>query len=77
MHVGGKHFFLWKIGGFSLACSRKKNLAFSSLRKNCPNTKYFCFVFSPDTGKYGLKKSPYLDTFHAVVQRSSTWSLIH
>ena len=55
MHVGGKHFFLWKIGGFSLACSRKKNSAFSSLRKNCPNTKYFCFVFSPDTGKYGLK----------------------
>ena len=23
-------------------------------------------VFSPNTGKYGLKKTPYLDTFHAV-----------
>ena len=24
-------------------------------------------VFSPITGKYGLEKIPYLDTFHAVV----------
>ena len=23
-------------------------------------------VFSPNTGKYGPEKSPYLDTFHAV-----------
>ena len=23
-------------------------------------------VFNPNTGKYGLKKTPYLDTFHAV-----------
>ena len=23
-------------------------------------------VFSPNTGKYGLEKTPYLDTFHAV-----------
>ena len=24
-------------------------------------------VFSPITGKYGLEKTPYLDTFHAVI----------
>ena len=24
-------------------------------------------VFSPNAGKYGLEKTPYLDTFHAVV----------
>ena len=27
------------------------------------------FVFSPNTGKYGPEKTPYLDTFHAVVYR--------
>ena len=27
-----------------------------------------CFpVFSPNTGKYGPAKTPYLDTFHAVL----------
>ena len=29
-------------------------------------TKYL-FVFSPNAGKYGPEKTPYLDTFHAVV----------
>ena len=29
------------------------------------NTSYL-FVFSPNTGKYGPEKTPYLDTFHAV-----------
>ena len=24
-------------------------------------------VFSPNAGKYGLEKTPYLDTFHAVI----------
>ena len=24
------------------------------------------FVFSPNTGKYGPEKTPYIDTFHAV-----------
>ena len=26
----------------------------------------YLFVFSPNAGKYGLEKTPYLDTFHAV-----------
>ena len=36
------------------------------------NAKYGVFsglyfpVFSPNTGKYGPEKTPYLDTFHAV-----------
>ena len=39
-------------------------------REKCPNTK-FCSglyfpVFSPNTGKYGPEKTPYLHTFHAV-----------
>ena len=32
------------------------------------NTKYF-YVFSPNAGKYGPEKTPYLDTFHAVFCR--------
>ena len=28
-------------------------------------------VFSPNTGKYGPEKAPYLDTFHAVGERVS------
>ena len=38
----------------------------------CKVSKYGVFsgpyfpVFSPNTGKYGPEKTPYLDTFHAV-----------
>ena len=38
----------------------------------CPNTELFLVriflhsVFSPNAGKYGPEKLPYLDTFHAV-----------
>ena len=47
-----------------------------SLREKCPNTEFFLVhifshtkylsVFSPNAGKYGPEKTPYLDTFHAV-----------
>ena len=51
-----------------------------ALREKCINTEFFSspyfpvygltvFVFSPNTGKYGPEKTPYLDTFHAVVFR--------
>ena len=37
-----------------------------------PNTEFFSGayfpVFSPNTGKYGPGKTPYLDTFHAVFE---------
>ena len=33
------------------------------------DTKYLS-VFSPNTGKYGPEKTPYLDTFHAVSIRN-------
>ena len=41
------------------------------LREKCPNTEFFLVygeisAFSPNTGKYGPEKTPYLDTFHAV-----------
>ena len=29
---------------------------------------FFWSVFSPNTGKYGAQKTPYLDNFHAVLQ---------
>ena len=29
-------------------------------------------IFSPNAGKYGPEKTPYLDTFHAVI-RQSRW----
>ena len=46
------------------------------LREKCPNTELFfgpyfpvfgLFVFSPNKGKYGPEITPYLDTFHAVI----------
>ena len=46
-----------------------------SLREKCPNTEFVCSVFfriwteytiSPNAGKKGLEKTPYLDTFHAL-----------
>ena len=36
-----------------------------SLCETCHCTKYLS-VFSPNAGKYGPEKTPYLDTFHAV-----------
>ena len=61
-----------------MCCFSKTTFRFRtvSLRKKCPNTEFFLvriFLysdgirrFSPNTGKYGLEKTPYLDTFHAV-----------
>ena len=34
------------------------------------DTEYL-FAFSPDAGKYGSKKTPYLDTFHAVMMKAT------
>ena len=28
-------------------------------------------VFSPNTGKYGQEKTPFLETFHAVINRTA------
>ena len=39
-----------------------------SLREKCPNAEYLS-LFSPNVGKYGPEKTPYLDTFYAVVIR--------
>ena len=36
-----------------------------TLPEKCPNTEYLSVV-SPNAGKYGPEKTPYLDTFHAV-----------
>ena len=48
-----------------------------ALRENCPKTNFFLLriflyldgisVFSPNTGKCGPDKTPYLGTFHAVL----------
>ena len=42
-----------------------------SLREKWPNTEFFLVhifsVFSPNTGKYGPEKTPYLDTFHTMI----------
>ena len=49
----------------------------ATLREKCPNTEIFLAlilphtlylsVFSPNAEKYGPEKTPYLDTFHAVL----------
>ena len=39
------------------------------MREKCPKTDFFpvpIFRNSPNTGKYKLEKTPYLDTFYAV-----------
>ena len=64
----------------------------SALREKCPNTKFFLVriflssdwirrftenvVFSPNAGKYGPEKTPYLDTFHAVILLSKVHDVI-
>ena len=50
----------------------------TSLREKCPNTEFFrvriflhysdLSVFSPNAGKHGPEKTPYLDNFHAVYE---------
>ena len=37
-----------------------------SLCEKCPNTEFFCFVFSLIRTEYGQEKTPYLGTFHVV-----------
>ena len=37
-----------------------------TLREKCANTEYLS-AFSPNARKYGPEKTPYLDTFHAVI----------
>ena len=39
---------------------------FPAFGVNTRDTKYLS-AFSPNVGKYGPEKTPYLDTFHAVV----------
>ena len=57
------------------------------LCEKCPNTEFFLVrifphshwtrsylsVFSPNVGKYGPEKSPYLDTFHAVMASTNIY----
>ena len=38
-----------------------------TLRKKCPNTEFFWSAFSCIWTEYGPEKTPYLDTFQAVV----------
>ena len=40
------------------------DLYFSAFGLN--TERYYLSVFSPNAGKYGPEKTPYLDTFHAV-----------
>ena len=38
-----------------------------TLRKKVSKYEVFWSVFSPNTGKYGPEKTPYFDTFHAML----------
>ena len=42
-----------------------------TLRKESKYRVFFWSVFSPNTGKYGPEKTPYLDTFQAVQKTSN------
>ena len=64
---------------FSFPKSQRLFVQCLQLREKCPNPKFFLVStarifpyfphldsFSPNAGKYGPEKTPYLDTFHAV-----------
>ena len=40
---------------------------FSRIRTEYGEIRYLSVLFSPNAGKYGPEKTPYLDTFHAVI----------
>ena len=71
-------------------------LKYTSLREKCLNTEFlvhifphsdwvprvteYLSVFSPNAGKYGSEKTPYLDTFHTVlmsetIRLTSVWKI--
>ena len=43
------------------------NVTLNTLREKCPNTEFFLVRISRIRAEYGLEKTPYLDTFHAVI----------
>ena len=50
-----------------------------SLCEMCSNTEFFLvciFPCSPNAGKYGPEKTPYLDTFHVVYLPKNPFSLL-
>ena len=66
--------FIWVkyIYGF-LPCVKSVQLRSFFLVRIFPHSDWiqkvteYLFVFSPNAGKYGQEKTPYLDTFHAVL----------
>ena len=44
----------------------RKNSVFGNFLRSGFSSKFSTSIFSPNTGKYGPEKTPYLDTFHAV-----------
>ena len=70
---------------FVLVCIFRHISCLSIFRLNAPTNRpgknsvfgHFSYlsVFSPNVGKYGPEKTPYLDTFHAVdAKLCVTWS---
>ena len=49
--------------------------AFTALYRKCEKKYWHHSVFSPNVGKYGPEKTPYLDTFHAVNEWTNTVNL--
>ena len=52
-----------------------KNVRVIHCVKSVQIQSFFWSVFSPNTGKYGPEKTPYLDTFHAVIHSANFDSL--
>ena len=44
-----------------------EKLHFETFLETSENISEYLSVFSPNAGKYGTEKAPYLDTFHAVI----------
>ena len=58
------------------------DVTLNTLREKCPNTEFFLVRISRIRAEYGLEKTPYLDTFHAVIvdydlNNFSLFNLIH
>ena len=48
----------------------------NAMREKCPRS-FFWSVFSPNAGKYGQDKTPYLDTFHVVMVTIFSESILY
>ena len=69
-HLTFKRHTAWKLSKYGVISGSY----FPAFELNTRDTPYVSVV-SPNAGKYGSEKTPYLDTFHAVTCATNDYSL--